>query len=190
MNPWRINPQQGILSADGTTLVFTGGMARVGSISPSQIDQGGATPAQVLAWSGSAWAPAAAGGASGTTVEVDLGSTPRTSGRFTITDAAIAGTSKVMAWQAPGPYTGKGTLADEAAMQPVSVIAVVPASGSCVVHWETPPIIVAAPVTPNGRRDAPSTVAGFNPRYPTVAFETKRIGKVSGNVKFSYMILA
>ncbi len=180
----------GRLALNPTEFAVANQTLSIGTISPASISGAGASANDVLTWNGTTWGPAAGGGASATTVEVDLGLTPRTSGRFTITDATISATSKVLVWQAPGPYTGKGTLADEAAMQPVSVIAVAPASGSCVVHWETPPIIVAAPVTPNGRRDAPSTVAGFNPRYPTVAFETKRIGKVSGNVKFSYMILA
>lgn len=95
-----------------------------------------------------------------------------------------------MAWQAPGPYTGKGTLADEAAMQPVRVVAVLPAEGSCTVWWETPAFVAFSPVIPNGNRDSPSTVVGFDPRYPYVAYEAKRIGKVEGNVKFSYMILS
>jgi len=95
-----------------------------------------------------------------------------------------------MAWQAPGPYTGKGTLADEAAMQPVRVVAVLPADGSCTVWWETPPIMAYSPVIPDGRRDSPSTAVGFNRRYPYVAYQAKRIGKVKGNVKFSYMIMS
>lgn len=133
---------------------------------------------------------AVSGGASATTVEVDLGSTPATSGRFTIVDASIDSTNTVMAWQAPGPYTGKGTLADEAAMQPVNVVTVLPAEGSCTVWWETPAIMAYSPVIPDGRRDTPSTAVGFNRRYPYVEYQAKRIGKVKGNVKFSYMILS
>jgi len=187
----QLSVASGVIKYDGVTITtINNGVLTLGAVPFSALPAGSAAN-DVLTWDGSAWAATAstAGAASATTVEVDLGSTPRTSGKFTITDAAISATRKVMVWQAPGPYTGKGTLADEAAMQPVNIVAVVPASGSCVVHWETPPIIVTSPVVPSGRRDAPSTAAGFNPRYPSVVFKTKRIGKVSGNVKFSYTIL-
>lgn len=180
----------GEINTDDVSLTSLSGVLKVGAVDPSLLTGAGASVNNVLAWDGTAWAPAPAGGASAATVEVDLGSTPKTSGRFTITDAAISATSKVMVWQAPGPYTGKGTLADEAAMQPVNVVAVLPASGSCTVWWETPAIVSYSPVIPDGRRDSPSTVVGFDPRYPYVAYEARRIGKVEGNVKFSYMILA
>ena len=136
-----------------------------------------------------AWAPPTAAVAA-TTVEVNLSATPTWRGKFTITDAAIGAGSKVLCWQAPGPYTGKGTRADEAEMQPVSVIAVTPAAGSAVVHWQTPPGFVTEWIVPNGRLDAPSTVAGFDPRYPYQEAITRRKGLVRGNVKFSYLIAA
>ncbi|MBL8794269.1 MAG: hypothetical protein JNM56_10205 [Planctomycetia bacterium] len=120
---------------------------------------------------------------SGTTVERDLGSTPKWSGKFTITDAAITASSKVLCWQAPGPYTGKGTLADEAEMQPVQVIAVEPAAGSAVVKWQTPPMTSHALLLTIG-----SPGAGQPSRdQVTVAV---RLGKVRGNVKFTYMVLS
>jgi hypothetical protein len=131
-------------------------------------------------------------GASATTVEVDLGSTAKTSGKFTITDAAIASTSKVLCWQAPGPYTGKGTLADEAAMQPVSVVSVTPATGTAVVEWETPPMLTITTLVQEGQR---RNVVGatfdrvINQILP-LAFDTRRIGKVRGNVKFSYVVFS
>lgn len=130
------------------------------------------------------------GSPAATTVEVDLGSTPVTQGKFTITDAAISGTSKVLCWQAPGPYTGKGTRADEAEMQPVSVIAVEPGSGSAVVKWQTPPMTIEANAI---ERRAPNfgngTAAnsGTNRDPQTIS---KRIGKVRGNVKFTYLVLS
>lgn len=132
------------------------------------------------------------GGSSATTVEVDLGSTAKTSGKFTITDAAISATSKVLCWQAPGPYTGKGTLADEAAMQPVNVVSVTPATGSAVVEWETPPMLTMSPVLQEGQR---RKVVGatfdrvINQVLP-ISIETHRIGKVRGNVKFSYVVFS
>jgi len=131
---------------------------------------------------GATWTQVAAsvtggGGASATTVEVDLGSVAIFRGKFTITDAAITAAKKVLCWQAPGPYTGKGTLADEAEMQPVSVIAVEPLSGTATVRWQTPPMI---------------TTTGFknNTGAASPQEQARRIGVVRGNVKFTYMVLA
>lgn len=126
----------------------------------------------------------AASGGSATTVEVDLGSTAVFRGKFTITDAAISATSKVLCWQAPGPYTGKGTRADEAEMQPVEVIAVEPAAGSAVVKWQTPPMIARVEVVPSGRRDV-AIVDELAQRRGLA----RRIGRVRKNVKFSYMVM-
>jgi hypothetical protein len=141
-------------------------------------------------WSGAVWtakgkaAPSSSGGGTATTVEVDLGSAPTFRGKFTITDAAISSTSKVLCWQAPGPYTGKGTRADEAEMQPVQIIAVEPAAGSAVVKWQTPPMIAAVPMVPSGRRDV-AIVDELAQR----AARARRIGRVRKNVKFSYQVL-
>jgi hypothetical protein len=126
------------------------------------------------------------GGATATTFEQNLGATAACSGKFTLTDAAIAATSKVLCWQAPGPYTGKGTLADEAAMQPVKVVAVVPATGSAVIHWETDFIVGVREVPASGSRNIATTIANL---LPTM-FEMFRLGKVRGNIKFSYVIFA
>lgn len=130
------------------------------------------------------------GGASATTVEANLGATALCCGRFTITDAAISASSKVMAWQAPGPYTGKGTRADEAEMQPVSVIAVVPGSGSAVVHWQTPPAYVCVPQMRAGPRDPAGATFDRLANQMQPVIDIQRRGKVRGNVKFSYMVLA
>lgn len=131
------------------------------------------------------------GGATATTVEKNLSATPASRGKFTITDAAIGATSKVMCWQAPGPYTGKGTRADEAEMQPVNVIAVSPSAGSAVVMWETPPMVAMQQQLNDGRLTA--TGATFdrlmNQRTPAI-FTATRINRVRGNVKFNYMVLS
>jgi hypothetical protein len=129
------------------------------------------------------------GGGSATTVEVNLGSAPVFQGKFTITDAAITTAKKVLAWQAPGPYTGKGTLADEAAMQPVSVVAVEAKTGTAVVHWQTPPMISESPIPTIGGAGIAGvfTTWGQNRQPQYVA---KRIGKVRGNVKFSYLVFS
>lgn len=131
--------------------------------------------------------PAGGGGGSATTVEVDLGTTPVFRGKFTITDAAISASSKVLAWQAPGPYTGKGTRADEAEMQPVQVIAVAPGSGSAVVHWQTPPYTTVVPYS-----KMTGGTATQIPKDPQSVARgiVRRGGEVQKNVKFSYLVLA
>ncbi len=133
-------------------------------------------------------APPDAGAGDGS-IERNLGATPRFRGRFTITDASISASSIVKCWQAPGPYTGKGTRADEAEMQPVQVIAVSPGSGSATVYWQTPPAYTMSEGGPSGRRDAPNTAAGFDPRYPYVQSVARRKGRVRGNVKFNYSVV-
>lgn len=124
-----------------------------------------------------------------TTVEKDLGSTPTWRGKFTITDAAIDATKKILCWQAPGPYTGKGTLADESEMQPVSVISVEPLAGSAVVRWQTPPMVVETAeesLSPNfGGGSAANSGTNRDRR-----FIAKRLGKIRGQVKFTYMVMA
>jgi hypothetical protein len=132
-----------------------------------------------------------------TIVEKDLGSTAKTHGNFTISDAGIGASSKVMVWQAPGPYTGKGTQADEADIQPVRVNAVTPSAGSCKVWWETPPITVQRPLSGDfGAKGPVSTTVATQDliereaAYARNQWEEVRIGKVRGNVKFSYVIFA
>lgn len=137
--------------------------------------------------------PAGGGGGSATTIEVNLGATATWRGRFTITDAAITSAKKILCWQAPGPYTGKGTRADEAEFQPVSIVSVIPAAGSAIVDWQTPPIIAMRMIP---RSQNCTTTAGtnvvVNPKDPqAVAWGfSKRIHRVRGNVKFNYLVFS
>lgn len=124
---------------------------------------------------------AAGGGGSATTIEVNLGTTAKWTGRFTITDAAITAAKKVLCWQAPGPYTGKGTRADEAEVQPVNVIAVSPAAGSAIVYWQTPPYVTGYNQLLRGTGAASGDLS--------YAQANRRLGKVRGNVKFTYQVL-
>lgn len=119
-------------------------------------------------------------------VEVNLSTSPVSSGKFTITDAAINGSSRVLVWQAPGPYTGKGTLSDEAAFAPVQVLTVIPGSGSAVVYWQTPPTYITKPI---------QTIAGqvflaAAGKNMDLQFKTVRANVVAGNVKFFYQVLS
>jgi Repeat of unknown function (DUF5907) len=140
-----------------------------------------------LSMSGTTLNASGGGGSSATTVETDFGSTAQFTGKFTITDAAITGTSKVLCWQAPGPYTGKGTRADEAELQPVLVMSVEPGTGSAVVKWQTPPMIIMQPSPKMGGGTATSIPK--DPQAVTSAQASRR-GKARGNVKFSYMVLS
>jgi hypothetical protein len=94
-----------------------------------------------------------------TTVEVNVGAIPRSSGHFTVIDALILATHKVRMLQAPGPYTGKGTRADEAEMDRVTCTAEAH-NGSFTGYWQTSMAL-------SGRR---------------------RIGRVRGNIKFDYIV--
>jgi hypothetical protein len=140
---------------------------------------------------GATGAAGGGGGGSATTVEVNLAATATWRGSFTITDAAITGTSKVLVWQAPGPYTGKGTRADEAEMQPVSIIAANPGAGSASVYWQTPPMVTEKKNSQMMFLTAGTTVLG-SPKDPQAINQgpASRIGKVRGNVKFSYVVFS
>lgn len=73
-----------------------------------------------------------------TTVEKSLGNVPRTSGKFTITGLSGLTTNKpVSITQAVGPYTGKGTLADEAEMDGVTVSASVTSATTITAYWNS-----------------------------------------------------
>lgn len=69
------------------------------------------------------WQTAPGGGSALTltTVEVSLGSAARRAGRFTITGAGLTTGKPVLIQQADGPYTGKGSRADEAEMDVITV---------------------------------------------------------------------
>lgn len=130
-------------------------------------------------------------GVEATTVEVDLGSSPVFEGRFTITNAAITAASKILCWQAPGPYTGKGTRADEAAMQPVKVTAVEPGTGSAIVYWQTPPTFTFVPAGLSGggggKSDSTAVPSGRRSEHDPIIVD--RLGMVRGNIKFTYIVL-
>lgn len=72
-----------------------------------------------------------------TTAEVDLGSNARTGGKFTIAGAGLAVGKAVLIAQAIGPYTGKGTRADEAEMDQVSVAASVTDASTITAYWSS-----------------------------------------------------
>ena len=103
-----------------------------------------------------------------TTVEVNVAAQPVETGTFTITDAAITPSTTMTVWQAIGPYTGKGTLADEAEMESVQCVAY-PASGSATVRWWS--------ADGSALRLTPTPMAWQR-------------GAILGNVKFNYQILS
>jgi len=129
------------------------------------------------------------GGAAWTEVEVDLGSSPSWRGSFVVVDGTVAGTSKIGIVQATGPYTGKGTLADEAEMDPIHCIAT-PGTGQFTVRWQTmpqyAPFTYAQSGNGGGGKDSIAAPSGRRSEHDIVG--TRRIGKVKGNVKFLYMV--
>lgn len=128
----------------------------------------------------------ASGGGSWTVYEADLGSTAAWQGRFTITDAAISATSKVMIMQAPGPYTGKGTLADEAEMDPLWCVAYA-GTGQATVYWRTFTMVGMTMSAPRGTQPAASANTQHGaPDYSVPV--SVLLGRVRGNVKFLYSV--
>jgi hypothetical protein len=131
--------------------------------------------------------PAGGGGGSWTTVEVNLGGVGSESwrGKFTITDATITPTSKIVIQQAPGPYTGKGTRADEAEMDPLWCVAE-PGSGQATVYWRTLTGVLNLVV--NDPVNSSSTVeSAFQDIIPETV-QQRVAGLVRGNVKFTYQV--
>lgn len=70
-----------------------------------------------------------------TTAEVNVGSTARRSGHFTITTSGLTSGKAVSIQQAVGPYTGKGTLADEAEMDGITVSASTTSTTEIKAYW-------------------------------------------------------
>lgn len=72
-----------------------------------------------------------------TTTEVNVGSTAKTGGKFTISGAGLTTGKPVLIQQAVGPYTGKGTMADEAEMDQLNVAASVTSSTTITAYWSS-----------------------------------------------------
>lgn len=77
-------------------------------------------------------------GIQGVAVEIDLGATPKRSGAFTVAGFTGLVAQPIAVQQAAGPYTGKGTRADEAEMDGISVAASVLNSTTIQAFWNTP----------------------------------------------------
>lgn len=71
--------------------------------------------------------------------EKDMGSVPRYAGSFTIPGSALPIGKQVAIRQTIGPYTGKGTLSDEAEMDLVTACASVTSSNFIQVYWNCGP---------------------------------------------------
>lgn len=80
---------------------------------------------------------AASGGLTFTEVEKNLGAA-KTGGKFTIAGTGMTTGKPVLINQAVGPYTGKGTRADEAEMDQVSVSASVTSATVITAYWSSP----------------------------------------------------
>lgn len=70
-------------------------------------------------------------------VEVDLGSTPRRSGKFSISTTGLTANKPVFVMQGNGPYTGKGTLADEAEMDGLIVSGRATSTTNIDCYWKS-----------------------------------------------------
>lgn len=70
-------------------------------------------------------------------VSRNLGNKPQWRDTFNIADSSILATSIVHVWQAPGPYFGKGTRADEAEMDHIHCTTEVVSAGVAKVYWRS-----------------------------------------------------
>ena len=77
-------------------------------------------------------------GLSLTEVEKNLGTAPRTSGKFNITSSGLTTGKHVLITQANGPYTGKGTLTDEAQMDAITATGKVTSATNIECYWRSP----------------------------------------------------
>lgn len=75
------------------------------------------------------------GGTTLTTVEKELGSIPKMAGKFTISGTGLTIGKPVSVMKAVGPYTGKGTRADEAEMDAITATGVVTSATEITVYW-------------------------------------------------------
>lgn len=74
------------------------------------------------------------------TVEIDLGTSKR-SGNFIITSSGLTVGKQVIISQATGPYTGKGTLADESEMDFIGVNGVVVSATQIKCFWNSNTVV-------------------------------------------------
>jgi len=121
-----------------------------------------------------------------TQIEQNLSATPTWRGKFTVVDAGVTGTSKILIWQAFAELTGKGTLADENEMDTLIVNAAA-GTGQFTVYWQTQPQYVTRIKELRGHiNNRPNLTNPLNDvgNYT----EQVRIGKVKGNFKFNYTI--
>lgn len=122
-----------IAVAAGATTPDPGGTAAAGTLGWSSV------LGAAVQWDGIAWRAMTTGGLQvlpqTTTVEVNLSTTGRRSGKFTIAGSGLAIGTNIVITQAAGPYTGKGTLADEAEMDTVSVRGVVTDASTITCYW-------------------------------------------------------
>lgn len=173
------NPKGHIIENEGTPLTQRNNLNFVGA-GVTAADSGGKTVVTIAGGGG--------GGATATTIEVEINLGWQ--GKFFITDAAIEATSKVLVWQAPGPYTGKGTLTDEGALAPMEIRSVAAGAGVALVYWESPIVhsfgqYRTAPGD-MGRVNATAGVGALRREHEIVS--KVRRGLIKGNVKFTYVV--
>lgn len=70
--------------------------------------------------------------------DVDLGDTA-SAGRFTISGAGFDLTKRVVILPTPGPYTGKGSMADESEMDAITVVGHVLDASTIECFWHAIP---------------------------------------------------
>ena len=101
-------------------------------------------PAVLKQYTATGWEAVSGGGGGATLVEVevDLSTTkPRDSGSFTIASSGLTAGKMVAIQKANGPYTGKGTLSDEAEMDSVQVTGKVTDATTIQCYWSSSTLV-------------------------------------------------
>lgn len=70
-----------------------------------------------------------------TVTTIDLGTSPLRSGSFTITTSGLTTGDPILITQIPGPYSGKGTRADEAEMGIMAISGVAESATTIRCYW-------------------------------------------------------
>jgi hypothetical protein len=107
---------------------------------PTSLTFGAIVDGQYLLRSGSTVISGTPGGGPGgltlSTVEVNLGSYPRRYGKFNITSSGLTAGRPALVRKANGPYTNKGTRADEAEMDDVTASGKTTSTTNIECYWQ------------------------------------------------------
>ena len=108
-----------------------------GAITALSFIKTGGTSSQFLKADGSVDSNTYITGLNLITTEINIGTIPKRSGKFNITSSGLTIGKMVNVYQAVGPYTSKGTLADETEMDILTITGKVTSATNIVCYWNS-----------------------------------------------------